>query len=83
MILAHLDSSGNAWYFRFNADRKTVGRIARKLFDRAIRVQRARNNDELARARLAEAVALADLQAYNTATEAEFAAATPDERYII
>ena len=83
MILAHHDSNGNAWYFRFNADRKTVGRIARKLFDRAMRVQRARNNNELARARLAEAVALADLQAYNTATADDYNAATPDERYVI
>lgn len=83
MILAHRDSSGNAWYFRFNADRKTVGRIARKLFDRALRVQKARNSDELARARLAEAVALADFQAYNAATADDFEAATPDERYII
>lgn len=83
MILAHRDSNGNAWYFRFNADRKTVGRIARKLFDRAMRVQRARNNNELARARLAEAVALADLQAYNTATADDYNAAKPDERYVI
>lgn len=83
MILAHRDSDGNAWYFRFNADRAAVGRIARRLFNRSLRVIKARDNNELARARLAEAVALADYQAYNSATAEDFAAAPSDERYII
>lgn len=83
MILAHNDSRGNAWYFRFDADRATVARIARKLVHRAVRVNSAKNNAALSRALLAEAVTIADLQAYNGATADDFAEAPNDERFIL
>ena len=86
MILAHRDSHGNAWYFRFKANRATVARIARKLFNKAVRVERAQaagNSDELARALVDESVTLADYQAYNTASVEEWDAAPTAERFII
>lgn len=81
MILAHTDSHGNRWFFKFNAPREAVARVARKLSHRADRVTDARNNTALARAQLAEAVAIADLQAYNGATPQEWDAAAPPDRY--
>lgn len=86
MILAHRDSHGNAWYFRFKANRATVARIARKLFNKAVRVQRAQTvgtPGELARALVDESVTLADYQAYNTATAEEYEAAPASERFVI
>lgn len=83
MILAHEDSNGNVWYFRFTASREVVARIARKLVNKAVRVKQARGGSELSRAMLAEAVALADLQAYNAATPEEWNAAPRSERFIV
>ena len=86
MILAHRDSHGNAWYFRFKADRPTVARIARKLFNKAVRVQRAQDfgtASELARALVDESVTLADYQAYHTATAEEYEATPPADRFVI
>lgn len=83
MILGHTDSHGNRWYFRFNADRATVGRIARKLFNKAVRVDHAKTAGERARALLAESVALADYQAYNGATAEEWDATPSAERFVI
>ena len=83
MILAHRDSHGNAWYFRFNAPRGSVQRIARNLLRKAVRVHDAKNAGALSRALLAEAVTLADYQAYNGATVEEWDAAPPSERFVI
>ena len=83
MIVAHRDSHGNPWYFRFNAPRASVQRIARNLLRKAVRVTEARNSNERARALLVEAVTHADYQAYNAATVEEWNAATADERFII
>jgi len=83
MIVAHRDSHGNPWYFRVDAPRDVVARFARKLWKKASRVQTARNGNERARAMLAEAVAIADYQAYNGATVEEWNAATADERFLL
>lgn len=83
MIIAHRDSHGNAWYFRFDVPRATAQRIARNLLREAVRVHDARNAAALSRALLAEAVTLADYQAYNAATAEEFDAAPPQDRFVI
>lgn len=83
MILAHQDSHGNEWFFRIDAPRSAVARIARKLLHKAVRVNEARNNTARARALLYEAVQLADLQAYNGATREDYEAALDDERFAI
>lgn len=83
MILAHQDSHGNEWYFRIDAPRSAVARIARKLLHKAVRVNEARNNTARARALLSEAVQIADLQAYNGVTREEFEAAPCADRFVI
>ena len=83
MILAHTDSHGNDWYFRIDAPRNAVARIARKLSKKAERVAEARNNAALSRAMLAEAVQLADLQAYNGATREDFNDVPVGERFTL
>lgn len=88
MILAHIDSNGERWYFRIEAPRNNVAVVARKLNRAASRVRSARkephrNNAELSRAMLAEAVALSDLQAYNGATSEEFNTAPQEQRFIL
>lgn len=83
MILAHTDSHGNDWYFKIDAPRPAVARVARKLTKKAERVAEARNNAALSRAMLAEAVQLADLQAYNGTTREEFNTVPTDERFVL
>ena len=83
MIIGHEDSHGNRWYFRVDASREIVGRIARKLWNKASRVRAARTNSERARALLAEAVALNDFQAYNGVTVEEWDATPHDERFVL
>ena len=83
MIIGHLDSYGNRWYFRVDASRDVVGRIARKLSNKASRVRGAKNNTQRARALLAEAVALSEFQAYNGATVEEWDATPKSERFVL
>lgn len=88
MILAHKDSNGEPWYFRIDAPRNSVAVVARKLSRTASRVHNARytphrNNAELSRAMLAEAVALSDLQAYNGATSEDYEQAPQEQRFIL
>lgn len=80
MILRHNDSRGNTWYFRIEAQAKGAAVVARKLARAAQRVQEAKAPAELSRAILAEAVALADLQAYNAATNEDWQTAKEGER---
>ena len=88
MVLAHIDSNGERWYFRIDAPRNTVAVVARKLQRSASRVRAARaiprnNNIGLSRAMLAEAVALSDLQAYNGATSEDYENAPQEQRFIL
>ena len=85
MIIAHKDSNGEPWYFHIDAPRNSVAVVARKLSRSAARVRAARvlphrTNVELSRAMLAEAVALADLQAYNGTTAEEYERTPQDQR---
>ena len=88
MIIAHKDSNGEPWYFHIDAPRNSVAVVARKLHRAAARVRAARiigitDGCELSRAMLAEAVALADLQAYNGTTAEEYERTPQDQRFKI
>lgn len=80
MILRHNDSRGNTWYFRIDAQPKGVAVVARKLARAAQRVQGSKSAAELSRAILAEAVTIADLQAYNSATVEDWERTAEGER---
>lgn len=83
MILAHRDSKGAAWYFRFDADRAEVAKIARRLLTLAVRPNHTRTPREYSRALLAESLALTSYAKTNAATAEEYEGAPPDERFVI
>lgn len=83
MILAHKDSKGKAWFFRIDADRDAVARIARTFRQLAVRANQTKTVKAYSRALLAESLTLKRYAKTNGATAEEFEAAPRDERFVI